>query len=580
MYSRRVSLPAIITLARAGSLELAERLFDQSGYAQRLDDPAALAVRGRLRKDRAARLPRAERRAAYALAAAAYAAADDLAPQPYTRLNVATLTYLAGDHRRACTLAQDLSDWLDNGADIADTPYYLEATRAEARLLCDDAAGAAAALERAIAAQPQAFEDHAATLRQFAAICAEGGIDAGFLDALRPPRSLHYAGHLGIAPDARDALARSVAAYLDEARVGFGFGALAAGAELVIAGALLDRGAELHVFLCGSVEEFAAISVDPYGAQWRTAFDRCLDEAAEVRCFAQPGGGYQPLGSRLAADVAMGAALMNAGQLESDAVQLLIADDGAGDYGDGSETARIGAAWRARGGATGGGRARGSDAGQRVLRAARTAPVIASGVKNEPEGFPDLRLAAMLRIELDGLDRLDEADVAIAVEHRVRPLRAGMAALPIQPDLMLPAGNARIAAFADPALAWHYARGVLALMPMLAAPPGSRPTSGSPDDATALPLKLAGHYGLTHWLTDPSTLVGRALVDLDHVASGGVPGVLTVSEPLARVLQLAPEGAPRVEHVGEVAGIELYSVTEDTYEVDTTFRSDMGDQTP
>jgi hypothetical protein len=235
----------------------------------------------------------------------------------------------------------------------------------------------------------------------------------------------------------------------------------------------------------------------------------------------------------------MGAALMNAQQLQSEAVQLLIADTGDGDYGSGSETARIGALWRNR--------AQEPPRAQKVLREPRSAPVTASGQRTAPEGDPDLRLAALLRIEIDGLDRLDEAEFAVAVHEHLQSLRAGMIALAIQPDLMLPAGNARIAAFADPARAWSYACQVLAL------PAGS--------GERVMPLRLAGHYGLAHWLDEPPALVGRALADLERVATGALPGVLTVSEPLARVLQLSPEGAPHVEHVGEVDGIELYSVT-------------------
>jgi hypothetical protein len=531
MYPRRASLPAIITMARAGSLELAERLFQDGGYAERSGDAAALAVLGRLLKDRAARLPAAERPAVYARAADAYAAADRMRPQPYTRLNVATLNFLAGNREWACTIAEDILDWLDSGAELAETPFYIEATRAEALLLCGEADASAKALENAIAAQPEGWIDQAATIRQLATICAAAGLDAGFLYPLRPPRSLHYAGHLGLAPQRHEQLSAEVRAYVAEQRIGFGFGALAAGCEIVIAEALLDAGAELHVFLPGSTAEFRAISVDPYGDSWGKRFERCLDAAVELRNFPQPRGRYQPLGSRIAADVAMGAALMNAAQFESVAVQLIVADEGEGPYGSGGETARIGRLWQARG------------SGQLVVRAPRTAQVAPSTSKRKPEGDPDLRLAALLRIEFDGLDALDEAEFAQAVHEQLVPFRRAAAALDLHPDLMLPAGNARIAGFSDPATAWGYAQALLAL------------------SVGTLPLKLSGHYGLAHWLGEPPALVGRALADLESVAVGALPGVLTVSEPFARVLQLAPDGAPHVEHVGEVGELVLYAVS-------------------
>ena len=281
----------------------------------------------------------------------------------------------------------------------------------------------------------------------------------------------------------------------------------------------------------GSPREFASISVDPYGAPWRARFERCLDAATDVRCFAQPFDGYQPLGSQFATDVAMGAALMHAGQLASEAVQLVIADDAPGDYGAGLTTARAGHNWLRAG------------ARQHVVRAPRTPAVVASGARGEPEGSPNLRLAAMLHIAFDGLDELDEKDFALAVRDQLTPLRRDLAALPIQPDLTLPAGNSRIAAFADPAAAYAYAGALLAL----------------PDHQ--LQLRVAGHYGLAHWLDSPAALVGRSVTALEAIAAHALPGVLMVSDPLACALQLVSKPAPRVEHVGEVGVYALYAVT-------------------
>ena len=159
--SLRPTLPAIITAARAGALDHANRLFHAGGYDARSDDPAALAVKGRLLKDRALRLPRAERAAALAGAAEAYAAADALSPQPYTRINTATLTFLAGDRPAGSAIAHELLAWIERADGIAETPYYLAATRAEALLLCGDGAGAAAAMTTALEHDPDGWSDHA-----------------------------------------------------------------------------------------------------------------------------------------------------------------------------------------------------------------------------------------------------------------------------------------------------------------------------------------------------------------------------------------------------------------------------------
>ena len=116
---------------------------------------------------------------------------------------------------------------------------------------------------------------------------------------------------------------------LEEENVGFGFGALAAGADIIIAEALLARGAELHAVLPGGAEAFAAVSVDPFGKAWRRRFDAVLAMAETVRPVRPLGAAPDAAMIGLADEVAMGAALMNGRRLESSAVQLLVLDSAA-----------------------------------------------------------------------------------------------------------------------------------------------------------------------------------------------------------------------------------------------------------
>ncbi|MBL7466251.1 hypothetical protein, partial [Escherichia coli] len=79
---------------------------------------------------------------------------------------------------------------------------------------------AEAALRRAVTLAPRAWEDHASTLRQFATILAELGLDADWLDAYRPPRTLHYAGQMRIRNDATQSA--GIDAVLAAENIGFG----------------------------------------------------------------------------------------------------------------------------------------------------------------------------------------------------------------------------------------------------------------------------------------------------------------------------------------------------------------------
>ena len=304
-------------------------------------DAAVLSVRGRLLKDRAIAARGDERRRLYLEAADAYAAAGSASGATYPLINAATLSLLAGARETAHERAAVVLAQLDAGAGEPDTAYYQAATRAEALLVLGRVEAAKESLAEAFARAPRAWEDQASTLRQFGLILDALDEDASWLSALRPPRSLHFGGHMAIGEDA-EALSAGVGGMLDAEGVGFGFGALAAGADIVIAEALLARGAELHVVLPARAAAFREASVTPASGDWAARFDRVLARADTVRAVAHAAASPCPLAVRIAAEAAMGSAVMQARAFASEALQLLILD-GAGP---GGESAWMQKAWR------------------------------------------------------------------------------------------------------------------------------------------------------------------------------------------------------------------------------------------
>jgi hypothetical protein len=529
VWHGRYSLPAIITAARGGAIDHAWSMFRAGGFDQIDGDPAALAVKGRLLKEKALRAVGDARARNFADAAIAYAAADRIAPQPYTRANVAALSLLAGNVEHGRAMAGDLLAWLEREADLHETPYYLAAARAEALLVRGDVVGAEQALSEAIEREPAAWEDHAVTLHQMQRIAAAQGLTLPWLARFQPPRSLHYAGHLGIGDEGAAALREAVDRILREERIGFAYGALAAGAEIVIAEQVLNAGAELHLILPTDAANFAQQSVSRYGGDWAERFEACLEQATSMRIATHVSGGYEPLATALSGDLAMGAAVLNAGHLASEPVQLLVIDEGPGPFGDGIGTGAMGSRWQSTGRT------------QHLIRAPRTAQIVASGHK-QASGRPDRRLAAMLHITFDGLDGLDEGRFADALDEIVAPFRRKIAALPIQPTLTLPSGNARLVAFPDTDSAWAYAKLLLA------------------DPLPRHPLRIGGHFALAHWLEDPAALIGHGVAELNAIAAAAMPGVLTVSEAMAWSLFVSPSEGLRAEPVGEVDGVRLFAM--------------------
>lgn len=489
------ALPAIIALARSGALDRARRLFDEAGLGSATDDPATLSVQGRLLKDEARRAPEAERARLWRGAGDAYARAAALSGTTYHLINAATLALLAGDRAMAEDRARQVLGKLDAGDTGPETPYYLGATRAEALLLLGRLDEARTALEAACRLAPEAWEDHASTLRQFSLILETLGEDAGWLGSLQPPRSLHFAGHMGVDDDA--ALRARIGALLVEERIGFAWGALAGGADLIVAEAVLARSAELHLVLPAPPAVFRAESAAPLGGDWPARFDAVLAQAATVSV-VEPGlAATTMLHIRLAAEIAMGRTVMKAASLASEAVQLLLTDP----ENETSVTNLIGAHWR-----------RGD---RRQIELSLPAPP-SGGRRGRrlPEGPDEGVLAAMLAVVFEdgeGDSAASLGRVADALADAAGPLTA-----PVY------AGGVLHLAFGDPAGAARAAdliHGALA-----------------PDAP-----RIAGHYGVARLVESPfggpSMLMGSTAGLAPDLLTSTPAGAVHVTENFAAALQ-------------------------------------------
>lgn len=512
------SLLTIIAHARSGALDHAWRLFREAGLEANDADPTVLSLRGRLLKDRALAAAGNKRRELYRQAADAYGRAGAISGATYPLINAATLALLAGDAGQAARRARDVLARLEAGEGEPDTPYYLAATGAEALLLLGEAAPARAALGEAMVLAPRAWEDHASTLQQFARILSVQDADPAWLDPLRPPRSLHFGGHTALAP--RDpAATAAVAATLEAERVGFGFGSLAAGADIVIAEALLARDAELHLVLSAPPTAFRATSAAAQGGDWAARFDAVLARAATVRWLGHPDDPPHPFGVQLAAETAMGQAILQARALASEAVQLVILDPDDVAVGDAGGGAWMAAAWRAAG------------PRQHVLAAPRAGETAALAAA--PPATP----IAMLQVELDGPG--DSLAAASRLARSILPVLG--AAIDEGPATIAPAdwrGASVRLAYTTPGQAAAAALAIAAAL----------------RDATG--FRIAGDYGLAP-LDDGGQvlLLGRAAALPAEILRSVPPGAIHVTETFACAVQVSPErGRPPAEYVGDLPG--------------------------
>ena len=154
-----------------------------------------------------------------------------------------------------------------------DKSYYAVATRAEALLLLGDPRAARSELVRAAQIHDGDYGALSTTRRQLRMVCNMTGTDSGLLSALAGPAVAHFCGHMISADDSTGPRRRfdevqaadQIARVLERHSVGFAYGSLASGGDILWAEALLRAGAELHVVLPCAIEDFLQVSVAPSG---------------------------------------------------------------------------------------------------------------------------------------------------------------------------------------------------------------------------------------------------------------------------------------------------------------------------
>ena len=341
--NRKLQHAAVLALARAGSTRFAEQEYRRFGLHKVTDNEDVMALGARLAKDRflqaIGRDPVSHARLSAQLYDNAFAATGGY----YSGINAATMALMAGaTHDIAAQKAKALREHLPKTKTLSSGDlYFIEATRAEAYLLEGDLMRAHRSLRIAIQHDPLNYTAHASTLRQFRMISEQLGQNAEWLKDFNPPKATHFCGHIFGTEPAQPALSEDDVQQLREDMsdliqkhdIGFGYGALAAGSDILFAEALLAEGAELHVILPVDIERFVAVSVAPYGADMKTRFERCMSRAKSVQ-IVTPHAPWPDAGANtLAARVAMGKAVVRARHLSTHAVQCAVSDGLEGQSG-------------------------------------------------------------------------------------------------------------------------------------------------------------------------------------------------------------------------------------------------------
>jgi len=522
---------AVLSLARAGATDFARAEFVRLGLAVP-DDPEALSLGGRLLKDVALSAEGARRRAFARASARAYVAAAASGGGRYGLVNAATMSLLAGDMGRASELATAAIDLAGQPAGQGEAGYFDRASRAEALFLLGRQQAAADMLTAAVAQAPGSLSAHASTLRQLSMIAAEIGAPTSWLEILRPPATAHFTGHMFTArePGEEAALKARMADLVRAQRIGFGYGGLAAGADILWAETLLAAGGELHVVAPLGLASYVETSVRPFGERWVGRFEACLAKAASVRFAARdPYAGDDEVFA-YASRFAIGCAILRAEGLSTRAVQVAVWD-GRSAAGPAGASADI-AYWRETG------------RPQAILPFERPAPDAALAAASPATNERGVK--AMLFIDVRGFGALHDAQVPAFFEVIMAGMAEAIAGLSAPPEHVETWGDGVFLVFDQPSDAAEAALVLLETHRRL-----NLRARGLPRH---LALRIGGHYGPVHLRVNPITgaqaVVGAHVVVAARIEPDVAPGAAYVSEAMAGILATRQADRFRCGYVG------------------------------
>jgi class 3 adenylate cyclase len=289
-HSDSIDLAYLATrvLARMGSTEHAASIYKkfQLDRERNLD---FVMLKARLAKDRALHAS-AHRGAALRAAATNYGRIYARTHDGYPAVNAATLYLLAGDHKRAEFYARQALNSATGAVRSSIDRYYQLVTRAEAALICGQTQTAQEALQRAARYLGCDFDAAATTRKQLRLVCRATSTNPDVLEVIRPPAVLHYSGptllynrrgHM-LDSQRQRACIEKIADYLLRHNIGYAYGSLTAGAEILCAEACLQAHVDLHVVLPFNENEFIDTMVRSGGPIWVRRWKKCISCAKSV----------------------------------------------------------------------------------------------------------------------------------------------------------------------------------------------------------------------------------------------------------------------------------------------------------
>lgn len=315
---------AVLAMARMGALSEALSLAETFKLSTDATDEDIASIGPRLRRDLAFAAPEGPDQTQLKAAAEGYEKVFRALKTTYPGVNAAATYAMSGDLGLAKKIAVEVCAKAEAALteiDADEPSYWSRATLAECRLIGAGAATAAADFASAANAVDAAPGKIATTRTQLRRLKSALNFDDAWVDRILPLGPvLYFCGPLtpsaGNGQPALNRLKKRVAEFVSRRPIVGAVGALAAGADIVIAETLIEAGVPLHAHLPLPPTEFLASSVAPAGGDWRERYIACIERAQTVDWMrrAKPSRAAYRLGAR----VAIGRAIRQAGELATE----------------------------------------------------------------------------------------------------------------------------------------------------------------------------------------------------------------------------------------------------------------------
>jgi len=525
----------VLALARMGNGEQALELFHQYGLDSS-PDAHHRSIAARILKDSAlATSDKAERKSALLKAYHAYRHIFDSSGDAYPGINAASMAFLAGLPREAQAIATAI---LKIPAIRNPDNYYDLATKAEALLIAGQPEEAGATLSDAGTMKDANAGARASSVRQLELVGLEAGLDKDIIDKLlapiSPPMVIHYCGHMFLEDAETEANLRSaIDDFLDQNDVGYAYGALASGADILIAEAVLARRGELNVVLPFIQDDFIAQSIIPAGNGWLARFEECMKKANSINYATEMHYVGDPDQFSYASKVVMGMAKLRAQYLGKSAQQLAIWDGvtSSGSAGTGADVAT----WKSFGGDS-----HIIDAGPVDRNLARS--------QKPNENLYKRTVAAIIFTDFPGFSKLAEAALPAFWNGVMRTMAMVLENYPGQILAQNSWGDALLAVTPDAPCAASLALELQsALLDFDYSLLGLAESGG---------MRIGVHYGPAYETRDPitgkPTLYGTEVSRAARIEPVTPPGAVFVTEPFAAILALEAPGEYTCRYAGKI----------------------------